>query len=193
MPPSHSPEVSTDATLTLTRGLNRNHPHTHQRSQQMLHSHSPEASTDATLMLTRGLNRCYTHTHQRPQQMLHSHSPEASIDATLTLTRGLNRCYPHTHKKPSSLEASSNRDHHQWKLPLREQRPSSSETMHLAVSTTFSTFTETLFSILITYFFSAHLQWLGSTALMLFTQNVCVYILYLYYIYNANSLHEYVK
>ena len=50
---SHSPQVSQDATITLTRGLNRCHPHTHQRSQQMLHSHSPEASTDVTLTLTR--------------------------------------------------------------------------------------------------------------------------------------------
>ena len=97
---SHSPQVSTDATITLTRGLNRCHPHTHQRSQQMLHSHSPEASTDATLMLTRGLNRCYTHTHQRSQQKPPSYSPEASTDATLTLTRGLNRCYTHTPQRP---------------------------------------------------------------------------------------------
>ena len=76
MPPSHSPEASTDATLTLTRGLNRCYTHTHQRSQQKPPSYSPEASTDATLTLPRGLNRCYTHTHQRPQQMLPSHSQE---------------------------------------------------------------------------------------------------------------------
>ena len=107
---SHSPEVSTDATLILTRGLNRCYTHTHQRPQQMLHSHSPEASTNATLTYTRGLNRCYTHTHQRPQQMLHSHSPEVSTETTLILTRGLNRCYTHTHQRPQQMLPSHSQE-----------------------------------------------------------------------------------